>query len=287
MSLSNPSEIENLISQMQLRQPSPELDAKINELDGSRTNALPRVASARSGYFGWGTLVVTAIAAAVGGLLVGANYSSLMPERPAMTRAELNVDSATNRAHGITPEELTLTPVSFNTQAYELLHGHSINPAYADCDACHLDVDSEVFEGWFYGDEEFFAKSHHQGAVGKCSTCHVVAKADLAPNDGIGEAGYHRDLANKNFPQANCSSCHRGLENLQADLKTPHAEFPSDSFYHHFDGPENCSNCHVGGVEGKNEDLREHDDRPKRQSPWLKEFIQDQHQGDCKQCHVA
>jgi hypothetical protein len=235
------NDVETILSRMELRGPSDQLDSAIFGLmdSGDKVRHQAAVRSSTSFGFGWPVLVATGVAATMGGVLVGSFYSSSGKNPVGLTA---NVAHVSNSAEP-TVSGLKITPVKFNIDAYEILHGHSTNVAYQDCDACHVEGQDEAFEGWFYGDGEFF-KSHADAVKSKkCSSCHVsVSSPKQDKADRLKNEAKRLGLKHSDFPQSSCVSCHKAVEELPARKvkKDPEA------FHHHFESVENCSNCHVG-----------------------------------------
>lgn len=191
------SDVELLLEQMTLRGPSDQLDVAIANLVASDGASEPEhVGAAR---FGWTAILTTAMAALLAGVLLG--YFA-MPTWKLLSQSSVAVGASSHDA-GV------LTPTSFNVHAFNLLHGHSLEAEFKNCDRCHQPVAaeggglSEVFQIWFYGDEHFF-EVHSEG-LSDCSKCHAWAPVE-------------QDEISKDSPQKfarlmNCTACH----NVDAD----------------------------------------------------------------------
>ena len=186
-------DVESLLKQMKLRRPSDQLDAAISNLvvtDEFNTRAV-----SSDGRFGWTAILATAAACMLVGVWLGSFFT---PVSHVLSGSQLAaVDSGS-------PDARLLTPVSFSVQAFNLLHGHSQQEEFKDCDKCHrVAVEDaafeKIFESWFYGNAHFFEA--HPDGIGDCSKCHVhlAAKQDL-PVEGA---------ANGFAKLANCSNCHK------------------------------------------------------------------------------
>lgn len=184
--------VESLLQQMELRAPSDQLDVAIvglGEADGSSKGSL-----SGDQRFGWPAILATAVAAMLAGVWLGSLFLPL---------SEGLSDSTLAVGEPIDSKAVRLTPVSFNVEAFNLLHGHSQSPEYENCGLCHkaaavkAGAIGDVFEGWFYGDEHFFEV--HRDGVDDCSKCHVAA----------GEPGGIESDSWKGLAKlASCSNCH-------------------------------------------------------------------------------
>ena len=187
------SSVESLLEQMTLRGPSDQLDAAIAGLEAGSSNGVPVFGR---GQFGWPALLVTAVAAMLVGVWLG---SLILPLSENLSDSALAVDES------VGSEAVRLTPVSFNVEAFNLLHGHSQSSEYENCGLCHrvTAVKSatlgDVFKGWSYGDEHFF--DVHRDGVDDCSKCHV--------SDGS-LGGIESDTWKRLAKLASCSNCHQG-----------------------------------------------------------------------------
>ena len=184
------SSVEAVLSRLPLCAPSQSLDDRVGEIFCA--SVLPTGPAAKADRrFGWPYLISIAIAASLIGFLLG------------RTNVQRSVDSmvAKNLAHdGASPNiQSNIKPVNFNVAAFEMLHGHSQQDGFQDCQTCHVAGKDEAFDGWFYGDS-FFIGQHASFAKEKCSQCHLKAD-DLEVEDLFRGAHDFEGVAK-------CSQCH-------------------------------------------------------------------------------
>ena len=158
-------DVESLLEQVVLRAPSERLDFAIADLANAK-RVDPSVDSSTA-QFGWRTLVCSVAVA----LLVGLSLGCLFMNQSIAENSTVHLGDSSPVA-----SSAELTNVSFNVEAFELLHGHSRKAEYENCDQCHLEGVIEVampaaFADWFYGDRELFET--HSGELADCSKCHV------------------------------------------------------------------------------------------------------------------
>ena len=99
-----------------------------------------------------------------------------------------------------------LTPVSFNLDAFNLLHGHSQEMEADSCNRCHVGAENDTpksFHGWYYGDKQFFEKHEGESFKQKCSDCHRLNSQRQQPEKVKGSLPKfeHRKMSD-------CSACH-------------------------------------------------------------------------------
>jgi len=205
-------DVEAMLGRMRLRQPSQRVDQVIGQMADEARLGSARLESANDATqipvsrFGWAALVSTALVAALCGLIIGSAFS---------VGGTKNTTEPSAGLVAALPKVSEMTPVKFSLQAYEVLHGHSTNSDFANCSLCHVEGQDEAFEGWFYGDDDFF-KSHnfqgqqHQGHA-KCSSCHLNAK-DAQHDHGLQKI---RGIEHADFPNVKCSACHKVAEAAQ------------------------------------------------------------------------
>lgn len=202
------SDVETQLRTLKLRRPSDQLDASITSLFETANAGQLRAGSgnqqvfSRGHQFGWTAIFATAAAAMFAGLWLGHYYSPAGDKRHEFNLAVADSSSADATA-------IQLTPVSFNVDAFNLLHGHSQREEFENCDQCHQqqaesedELFAEIFEDWFYGDEDFFEA--HLGGLGGCAKCHVF-EAENQRDIGK-DAGHGFGKIDK---LANCSDCHK------------------------------------------------------------------------------
>ena len=204
----NDSVVESLLRQMELTSPSIRLDQAIGELSRGDLNKLPQRSSEvfSQRRFGWKALVSTAVAACVFGLFLGQFVSIYPGQRSAVANADFS-DPDLDRSRNI-------LPVRFSVDAFEMMHGHSRQAEFANCAACHIAgrEQDEAFEGWYYGNEDFF-ESHDFKGVANCSACHVFLDADVHAPGQTAPMGFELpDLHgfSPDFINGECSDCHTG-----------------------------------------------------------------------------
>jgi len=186
------SNVESLLNQMTLREPSAQLDDAISKL--VTTSKVNERSASGGGRFGWTAILATAAAAMLAGVWLGSFFAPTNEVHSGTTFAAVDSD---------TPDANLLTPVSFSVEAFNLLHGHSQKVEFKNCEHCHQAAveDSaleEIFSAWFYGDVHFFEA--HPDGLGDCSKCHVQTAELDEPAEGFGH-GVGK--------LANCSDCHR------------------------------------------------------------------------------
>jgi hypothetical protein len=222
MSCSNQENVEALLTQLPLRKPSPRLDESIESLAAESLTNSSGQHSAANGKFGWAALASTALVACLGGVLIGSFYSNKRSQdlsAPQVATSALQVGQ--HDVGNSSAANSNITQVRFNVQAFELLHGHSTNPDFAHCDACHDNgQQKEAFKGWYYGDDSFF-KKHHAGQLGKCSSCHRLVN-DANEGQVPKLKGPHDQAA---FPNRECSNCHGRV----SDARVPQQDLNSVS----------------------------------------------------------
>ncbi len=148
--------------------------------------------------FGWTAIFATVAAAMLVGVWLGCFLTQNSEILPGSNVASIDLNSSNTKL---------LTPVSFNVQAFNLLHGHSQRAEFRNCGQCHQQTAgkeaalSEIFQGWFYGDVHLFEA--HPDGLAECSKCHVPTTDE------------HRDFAkdkelHRGFSKlVNCSDCHK------------------------------------------------------------------------------
>jgi hypothetical protein len=218
-------DVEALLQRLKLRSPSNQLDEKIAKLvdsEGSNVFGVERERQqflSRERQFGWTAIFATAAAAMFAGLLLGQFYSP----------ADHNLNGSSLAVADSGPMKVSeLTPVSFNVDAFNLLHGHSQQEEFGNCEQCHHQSDPEedafamIFERWFYGDDDFF-EAHLDGLDG-CAKCHVFEKKQ----EDFGKETVHG--FEKLDQLANCSDCHKvDAEGFGGFKKTWHSKAVSSS----------------------------------------------------------
>ncbi len=285
--------VESILNQMQLREPSSQMDDSIQRvLNGASTGFDQEFDESRTEVpwrrFGWAALASTVLAAGIGGFLIGSAVSTTGTNDFSRPVAQQQLPGPT--------EDARITPVRFNTQAYELMHGHSTNPEYANCDSCHVDGQDEAFEGWFYGDGQFF-KTHKDAVKSMmCSSCHVNENKANRDRQKIRDAFKQQGLKHSDFPDTSCMACHRRIDEKDdiTDFGHQHWHEPrrikipndKDPFHHHFENVENCSNCHVGIPVDEQNNIHGQDDRPLNREG-IQSFRHDKAGGACKDCHIV
>jgi hypothetical protein len=206
--------VELLLKQMPLAQPTSNLDRAIFELTqrdvGDLSQLPPKFDSA--GRFGWMTLVSTAVAATLVGLLIG-QFVSIYPT-PGAEIAGIRVPGDLAPGTVEFNRSRQIVPVKFNVAAFEMMHGHSRRAEFAHCTSCHRtdNRQEEAFEGWYYGDEALF-KTHDFKGVASCSACHVFSdhhshqrvRGDASDFSLPDLHGFTPD-----FVDSECSDCHAG-----------------------------------------------------------------------------
>jgi len=186
-------DVESLLKQMTLRKPSGQLDSAISDLVANDKVKVRSVPGGRR--FGWKAILVTATVAVLAGIWLGSFFMFNCEEDGSAISAASDLNS---------PGTGLLTPVAFNVQAFNLLHGHSERAEFANCGRCHQLAGqdatlAEVFKGWFYGDAQFFEA--HAGGIGDCSECHVAAVVEKSEFGKNNQPGFEK--------LANCSECHK------------------------------------------------------------------------------
>jgi hypothetical protein len=180
MSVETETKMEALLKELNPTAPSAELDSRIQKL------ASPALPLSRNR--GWKTLVATAIAASVVGIVIG-QMTSFQPRVAASSASNVGGKD--------------LTPVNFNPNAFALLHLHSTKPEYETCSNCHVNGETiQAFDGWYYGDAKLL-KSHSDFKMSECVDCHVLAPA---PN----EKPDTPDINLHSIKGVKCSDCHSG-----------------------------------------------------------------------------
>jgi len=207
-----PSEpaMESLLKQMKLTEPSMRLDQAIGELTQSDNTELPenRLEVVSHGRFGWTALIATAVAASVFGLLLG-QFVSVYPAPQSAVAGVRSLPQIEN-----SNRSRQIVPVKFNVDAFELMHGHSRRAEFANCGSCHQagEEQDEVFEGWYYGDEEFF-ETHDFKGVANCSACHVFSDTEQHEDERNGPIDFELPELHEfspDFINGECSGCHTG-----------------------------------------------------------------------------
>lgn len=184
--------VELLLDQMTLRGPSDQLDAAIESLAATDEAKVSFSAGVR---FGWPVILATAVATVLSGIWLG---SIFLPTNGNLSTGMAAGDSGVNNAK-------LLTAVSFNVHAFNLLHGHSQKAEFENCGQCHQlasaegDALSDIFDGWFYGDEHFFEV--HLDGIDDCTSCHL-ASVDEKSKPAMKVPGDFSSLVR-------CSECHR------------------------------------------------------------------------------
>ena len=207
--------IESLLKQLSLKNPSHALDEKVEAIccsvnqgqRGGRIEAEPNqpltlqtdpattYSVATGQNRGWLPFAATALVASLAGFVIG-QFITLDPNLG--SRASSIAAVVTEAGNSSQVMQGNLTPVKFNVNAFRLLHGHSQQDEFASCKQCHtgdLEETSEKFNGWFYGDKEFFQKHIHSD-ISKCSDCHRIASDETPPPKF------------EHFKDSNCSTCH-------------------------------------------------------------------------------
>lgn len=226
-----PSPLESLIERMPLQAPSDSLDQKMkdifsNSLAPCESVKLPMElptgenlssfedSSTPSSWRLWPAFVSTALVASFAGLLAGQVFDLGFLDRASLPN-QMSV--------AIGNSSPNLTPVKFNFDAFNLLHGHS--QTEITCEQCHVGSDNEtleMFSDWYYGDKAFFDK-HVHGDWSNCSDCHIHSK----PRPKKGEIEIPKDARptgrfnpHANSEKINCSDCHlAGNAAKQENLK--------------------------------------------------------------------
>jgi len=204
----SPPDVESLLKQMTLRRPSDQLDVAIANLVTS--DDVNKHSVSRGAQFGWTALLATAAAAMLAGIWLGHILTPTW-ELLSDSNAVADVNS---------PDAKALTTVSFNVQAFNLLHGHSQQAEFENCDQCHRQAVGKgggldgMFRDWFYGDAHFFEA--HPKPLTDCSKCHVAAPARQDENA--------KDLHQEFAKLANCLECHAvnadGFEGFKKDWQS-------------------------------------------------------------------
>ena len=169
-------QVEAMLGQLPLQAPTIGLDYRIDEIldcanvtvDQESFESCDRVGFAEqvaSQRFGWSYLIATAMAASLFGFLIGrTNLDS--PVDSVVTAQQVNSqipDKASN-----------IKPVKFNVAAFEMLHGHSTQEEFKDCQSCHVaEKKDESAKDLFYGDSFFILQHAAFEKDAKCSKCHV------------------------------------------------------------------------------------------------------------------
>lgn len=200
VNLDTVNEVELLLGELELVPPSERLDTAIEAIAQVRS-ADAILQTEGSGRFGWPALIATALAACMLGVLVGQFVSPI--------EARTEIAKKANQIH-----ESELTPVTFNVNAFNLMHGHSKNAEYADCDSCHQSQWG-VFEGWFYGDANFFEIHRFEMekplTLANCFACHLIRVDDILPNNKV---DVHQ------LGGGDCRDCHKaGASGFEFDSK--------------------------------------------------------------------
>lgn len=201
-------QVEAMLGQLPLQVPAAGLDFRIDEIldcanlvshvnfdqeffePSDRVGFAEGVADQR---FGWSYLIATAMAASLFGFLIGrTNLDS--PVDSAVASQHVNSQIADNASSNI-------KPVKFNVAAFEMLHGHSTQGEFKDCQACHV---AEKKDGsakdLFYGDSFFILQHSAFEKDAKCSKCHVgTGKLEME------DIFYHDSKFNG---VGKCSKCH-------------------------------------------------------------------------------
>ncbi|QEG23962.1 hypothetical protein [Mariniblastus fucicola] len=212
------ADVELLLQQMTLREPSSQLDTAIASLSSKDEVSLSSPVS-NPARFGWAAILSTAAVAMLAGIWLG---SSFVPVGETITGTSAAVIDSELSSAGSSAGNLT--PVAFNVQAFNLLHGHSQQEQFEDCSLCHrLPAVGDaalvgIFKDWFYGDEQFFEA--HPGGLSDCAKCHLlIEKGEFAKEE-------HLEFSRL----VNCSECHQvnadGFDGFKRDW---HASMPNSS----------------------------------------------------------
>lgn len=196
--------VESMLGKMRLVEPSQDLDQSVLNILSEETGMeSPLDIANGSARFGWAAIVATALAAGMMGILLG--QSSWLFSSPASAIA--NAPSMDTRVNS--QPSTKITPVRFNADAFELLHGHSQQDEYSNCSLCHVaGQKKDAFKSWFYGDDQFF-KTHNFKGVANCSACHVVMKEGKKIHDQFLPTPKAKNPhALPGFSSAECSACH-------------------------------------------------------------------------------
>lgn len=188
--------MEILLKQMTLQAPTNRLDQAIQELANESSQSMVSSSRLVGGRFGWRALIATALVASLGGMLLGHLFT-------VNRGGQRTVDRDTSVPRAAEPQAQKMTPVRFNSAAFDLLHGHSNNDQYANCGACHVQGE-EAFRGWYYGDLDLFSK-HGSGVFGKCTGCHVPMSDLRGQIQQANRPSSRDDAVNR---ENACSICH-------------------------------------------------------------------------------
>jgi hypothetical protein len=161
--------LESLFKQLRLREPSSELDQKISAM--SRSVQRQSTPMQRENLrLGWPAIISVALVACLFGIVLGNRINT-----GANGISANSLDSITDSSAGSTTDRgkrtLASTEIENGIEAFNWIHGHSVESANQDCADCHLFHES-ANEGHFY-DREILAQ--HPNYFPKCSRCHNAA----------------------------------------------------------------------------------------------------------------
>lgn len=161
MNYQKENQIESLLNQMQLSQPSSQLDKSIEMLADDREV----VSRPYSVQFSWFAIATTALAASIIGLLAGATSSPKY-----FDGTQVSADST----HDVSQTQIFLT-----------MHGHSGNTKFQDCSACHdFKTNAEqTINKWFWHEGE----ANQSLGLPNCAMCHLLG--DEIPATALGSKG--------------------------------------------------------------------------------------------------
>lgn len=153
--------VETLLEQVHLIQPPKSLDESISELTGRtfQNDYAPQ----RS--FSFSELCGAAIVALLLGGAIGFATAKYKPDVVASVTRSIDTSAL-------------FTPAVFNQ-----MHGHSNNPEFVECSACHrfANKEQQQLDKWrlstFHNPE-----IRDQFGVPNCKNCHVDSETDLGPN---------------------------------------------------------------------------------------------------------
>ena len=212
------TELENLLGQMQLSEPSSRLDDAISGMAGTESLGTvsatlpPSPSSERSSWFSYSSVVATVVASIILLMVIGAY----------------------------------VTDSSAQVLSFQQLHGHSGLAKFSDCSTCHqfASRDTQIIEHWRP------AQGIHKTLGAKCSTCHQTKKENAKtpehfsnphalPVESFNE--FHGHSTRANF--SDCAQCHSF-----GDKQTERIEKwqPSEQIQEELHS--NCSMCHQGGA---------------------------------------
>ena len=161
MNYQNETRIESLLNQMQLAEPTRQLDDAIASLADNS----PVTARQAARKFSWTALASTAVAASLIGLVAGIATSS-----EKLNGASIDVDSMPNVSE---------------TRIFQTMHGHSGNAKFHDCSACHVFKSraEQTVKKWLTHERD----NHDNLGWPNCSMCHL--QSDELISTGLGSKG--------------------------------------------------------------------------------------------------